>query len=446
VACGLALGVVAAVITLPACGKKGPPLAPLITLPKAPEEVLGRRFGATVYLQFRVPRANGDNSAPADIERVDVYGFTGTPTTDADIYKEGTLVASVPVRKPPDPDEDRPKRKDDTGKAPRDAKPATPAAPPRPPASLENGFDQGDTIVVTEPIGAAQLTPVVLKKKPVVVAAVPDVAPPLGPPPPGALLSRVYVAIGINHRGRKGQPSERVSIPLFAPSSAPSAPTITYSESDVKVAWAPPPDLRLPIQQLTADNVLDSTTIGMGSTPGAFNVYDVPPPASSPTAVKLPSPPPAGGAMPRPLNDAPVTVSPFVDPRVEFGKPRCYVVRTVSRVGLLSVESEASPVTCVTLVDTFPPAAPRALAAVASGGAISLIWEANTERDLDGYLVLRAEAGRGDPTPIIQAPIKESTYRDATVKTGVRYVYVVVAVDTSKNQSAPSNRVEELAR
>jgi fibronectin type 3 domain-containing protein len=45
-------------------------------------------------------------------------------------------------------------------------------------------------------------------------------------------------------------------------------------------------------------------------------------------------------------------------------------------------------------------------------------------------------------------PIKETTYRDTTVKPGVRYVYAVVAVDTAspQNVSAQSNRVEETAR
>jgi hypothetical protein len=49
---------------------------------------------------------------------------------------------------------------------------------------------------------------------------------------------------------------------------------------------------------------------------------------------------------------------------------------------------------------------------------------------------------------LIQVPILETTYLDTTVDAGVRYVYAILAVDTATppNESAPSERVEELAR
>jgi hypothetical protein len=49
---------------------------------------------------------------------------------------------------------------------------------------------------------------------------------------------------------------------------------------------------------------------------------------------------------------------------------------------------------------------------------------------------------------LIQVPILETTYLDIAVEAGVRYVYAIVAVDTATppNESAPSERVEELAR
>ena len=45
--------------------------------------------------------------------------------------------------------------------------------------------------------------------------------------------------------------------------------------------------------------------------------------------------------------------------RIVWGEERCYVVRAVERTAALSVESEAAA-RCTTLVDTFPPAAPKA--------------------------------------------------------------------------------------
>jgi len=68
-----------------------------------------------------------------------------------------------------------------------------------------------------------------------------------------------------------------------------------------------------------------------------------------------------------------------------------------------------------------------------------------SEADLAGYLVMRAEAGRA-PQPLMSEPIKETTFRDATAARGVRYTYTVVAVDAAGNRSAPSASVEESAR
>ena len=114
-----------------------------------------------------------------------------------------------------------------------------------------------------------------------------------------------------------------------------------------------------------------------------------------------------------------------------------------------SVESEASLQTCVEFQDTFPPAAPRSLAAVGAGGTVSLIWEPNAEFDLGGYLVLRREAGDATLRQLTDTPIDDARYRDSTVQPGTRYTYSVVAVDAQlplPNVSAQSEPVEETAR
>jgi fibronectin type 3 domain-containing protein len=129
-----------------------------------------------------------------------------------------------------------------------------------------------------------------------------------------------------------------------------------------------------------------------------------------------------------------------------FGAPRCYVVRAVSVLGAQAIESEASPARCVTPIDTFAPAAPTSLTAIGGAGAISLIWEANRDPDLAGYLVLRATLPGGDFVPVTPAPIAQTTFSDTAVSPGTRYAYVVLAVDKAGNRSARSNRVEETAR
>jgi hypothetical protein len=82
------------------------------------------------------------------------------------------------------------------------------------------------------------------------------------------------------------------------------------------------------------------------------------------------------------------------------------------------------------------------------GSIMNLIWDANAEPDLAGYLVLRGEAPGDSLQPVTPQPIHDTKFTDTTVKAGVRYVYAIVAVDkaTPPNRSVPSARVEETAR
>ena len=125
----------------------------------------------------------------------------------------------------------------------------------------------------------------------------------------------------------------------------------------------------------------------------------------------------------------------------------CFRVRAVDVSGIVHVESGPSNPACVTPKDVFPPAAPKGLAAVATPGAVQLIWDANSEADFGGYIVLRAEAPGETLQPLTPAPIRDTVFQDATVKPGVRYVYAIVAVDsaTPPNRSPASERVEATA-
>jgi hypothetical protein len=123
-------------------------------------------------------------------------------------------------------------------------------------------------------------------------------------------------------------------------------------------------------------------------------------------------------------------------------------VRPLDQVFGVTVIGPPSPRTCVTPQDTFPPVAPKSLQAIAGSGVINLIWDANAETDLAGYIVLRGEAPGDTLQAITQAPVTTTTYRDETVRPGTRYVYAVVAVDRAvpQNVSPQSNRAEETAR
>jgi hypothetical protein len=233
------------------------------------------------------------------------------------------------------------------------------------------------------------------------------------------------VGVGISTSGRKGRFSKRVAVPLAPAPPPPSSPVITYTETTITVAWIASASASPGGAAAQDGAVLPSRPPGPPRPPLGYNVYD------STTGARL--------------TTAPVTELQFADSRIVWGEERCYVVRAVDQVGGLSVESDAAAPQCKKLVDTFAPAAPRDLKALSTEGVISLIWEANSEADLAGYLILRAPAPAEQLVPIVSAPVPETSFND-TVAAGVRYVYAVEAVDKAGNVSAPSNRVEETAR
>jgi len=432
----LLLCLAAAGLAAPGCGKKGPPLAPMARVPGRAGDLAVRRTGDVVAITFTIPSANIDESKPADIGRVDVYAVTAMAPADVRDPRRMTLVGSVAVRKPPEPEEEKTQSKKEQAKE----KERTPAPPP----PLEPGEDQGAVVTVTETLTAEMLVPVAPDKnvpRPVRAAPVSwfdtPLVPPLTGPVPQAEARRYYVVYGFSRSGDRGGASLKPGVPLGAPPAPPAQPRLEAKEDGVIVAWNVPPGARLPYQEPAEEGMLRATSRGMESAPPlAYVVYRAPPGRA------------AEGKGPARLTDTPVTALTWTDSAVEFGVERCYDVRTVTTQGAVSVESAPSPAACITPADTFPPPAPAALAAVAGEGAISLIWKGVDAPDLAGYLVMRGEASGGELTPLFEAPLHESTYRDTTAKPGVRYVYAVVAIDraTPPNRSAISNKVEETAR
>jgi hypothetical protein len=413
---------VVCVFTL-ACGKSGPPLPPLVKLPAAPANIVAERRGAAVDVQFTVPTANTDGTRPANVERVDVYAITGPESiTDDEILKHGTKVAAVSVKAPRDPNQA--------------VEPDDPDAVAEPPEG--EGLDQGTVAHVAEQLTRDALVPYdPATEKSARVKTDDDgddvPRPLLGPAT--AVPSRTYVGVGISTRGRKGPLSKRVSVPLVPPPPPPGKPTITYDEKAVTVTW-PPVTASGVVQAPASGDVLPSQPIGVAVPVIAYHVYDL-----AQTTTGAPGEPLGSSVR---LTKTPVAVTTFDDPRIAWGEKRCYTVRTVETVGALAIESDAAPPDCKTLADTFPPAAPKNLQAVSSEGAISLIWDGNTEKDLAGYLVFRGVSG-GALESITPTPIQDPRFHDG-VKPGVPYAYAVKAVDKAGNVSPESNRVEETAR
>jgi hypothetical protein len=386
----------AAALTATGCGKKGPPLAPVYMIPNAVSELSARRAEDSIRLRFQLPTQNV-NGPGIDLARVEIYAVTVGAGADTppnrDLLTRTYLAGQIDVKPPPvegEPD-------------------AVTAADKRP--------APGEIVTFVE-----QLTDRVLTPAPVKPAATPrGAADPSRPPPPitlppptdtitAAQPARVYVVLGVARNGRNGPPSSRVTVPLGHLPDAPGGLSVRNTEKAVVLDWLP-------------------AVAALGLAAPTYNVY-------------------RADAPQEPINRTPLATPSFEQAGMPLGTEVCFRVRSVHAAAGVSVESPLSDPICVTPADVFPPAAPKGLAAVASEGAVQLIWDANTDSDLAGYLVLRAEAPDETLQPLTAAPIRETVFRDDTIKPGARYVYAIVAVDSASqpNRSAPSDRVEVVAR
>jgi len=428
-----------------ACGKKGPPLAPIVHIPAAVEKIDARRRGNDVSVTVTVPSKNIDGTMPVDVARIEVYGYTGTAAPQASRFLEvATLAGTITVPEQPEQKADAP-----------------PPAPPPPGTPVPGG-----TATVTE-----RLTPEAL------VAAPPPAPPALkrsGPPPLVAAtpaadtgpLRRFYYAVAFSPRGRPSPPSPIAELRLTLLPDPPLDVKATNLADSVRLEWEPSGGLiGFLLERALAPELspLDDPVPEPATTPPApappqgptrYNVYreiiplegDPPPSPESakPTAATEP-------AAPVPINPAPLDTLAFVDLLTGLdGRQRCYVVRAVRGDAAQAVEGLPSePPICVVPLDDFPPEPPTRLSAATSEGEIRLTWEPNAEPDIAGYLVLRGEAGDATLTPVTDTVVTEARFTDRSVRPGVRYVYAVQAIDTRlprPNVSLESERVEETAR
>jgi hypothetical protein len=457
------------VVVAVSCGKRGAPLAPLNLIPEPPSAVSGKRLSATVYVQMVAPSRNANGPGPVALDHLEVYAVTVRPglqiPPNRDLLMPQYLVGQVPIKPPPDDDQPADEQQSDNRPGPGEPvifteqitekelqasaglKPVPPAPPP---ATSAAGAQPPATGAVppapavppdAPPAGAPAAPPSSPPAAPpegAPAAATPTATPGAQPPsvpaaaaaaarPAGPTVPvRVYVVRGVTKKGRAGPPSGRVTIPLVPAPPTPGTPSATFTEQAVSVTWLAP------------------VPAGPASPPLAFNVYAAPAGED-----KKPEIPAARPSAPSPMNAAPLAAPPFNHAGAAPGVAQCFVVRTVARVGDVALESDPTPPVCVTPRDIFPPAAPKGLAVVAmDGGVMNLIWDANTESDLGGYLILRGEAPGDTLQPLTPQPIHDTSFRDTTARPGVRYVYAIVAVDraTPPNRSQPSARAEETAR
>jgi hypothetical protein len=133
-----------------------------------------------------------------------------------------------------------------------------------------------------------------------------------------------------------------------------------------------------------------------------------------------------------------------LDRTARFGKVYEYTAQSLIRVqekgAAMELAGANSTPVRVNVVDTFPPAVPQGLAAVyvPEQKTIDLSWEPDTEEDLAGYIVYRADPG-GDWKRISGAqPLVGAAYRDASAEPGHSYRYAISVIDQLGHESKRS--------
>ncbi|MBI4461126.1 MAG: hypothetical protein HY648_13855 [Acidobacteria bacterium] len=216
---------------------------------------------------------------------------------------------------------------------------------------------------------------------------------------------RAFFAIkAINKRGKDAGFSNIASLQIVNLPDRPMSLEAVLTEKAIVLNWQP---------------AQRSVLGGAAPQPDGYRVYRAES-SSAETALVI-----ATSAVPR-----------YEDISFTFGKTYLYFIRAfIKRDDSLALTEPSNTIELAAL-DRFPPAAPQNIRAVATAGLVEIVWSPNTESDLAGYNVYRSE---GDPAEkansgLLPIPL----FRDTTVRAGVEYRYSVRAVDTSGNESVPS--------
>jgi hypothetical protein len=153
------------------------------------------------------------------------------------------------------------------------------------------------------------------------------------------------------------------------------------------------------------------------------------------------------------LVDSPSHPDRTIDKTIHFGQTYEYRAQRIARVTVdgqpVELAGPLSPPIRVEAIDTFPPATPTGLAAVATaadnatGPSIDLSWLPITEADLAGYAVYRREADASWQRISPAEPVVGPGFHDPNVQPGHTYRYAVTAIDQLGHESSRSPEAEE---
>jgi hypothetical protein len=372
------------------CGKQGPPLPPLRSVPAPTKDLSLRQQGKQVLFELTYPKTSAGGMALDGIRTVEVWeavqpspqqgkpqpldpkAFASTAKqtfklADADIGAAtfgDHLIFSMPLS-------------DAAFVAAAPAAPKTPTTPTIPATPATAPKPATATTPTTPATPAAPTAPVV--------------------PRPA---SRFYAVRTVSKNGERSDFSNQVSLIPKAPPAGPEQVTTTPRPDGVLVEWSP-------------------VTGALG-----YAIY-------------------RRGAQEKghgqPIHAAGAGEKSWLDNTARFGQSYIYAVTAFNDRDPF-IESAFTSEREIHYLDRFAPPPPTELVGLGETGRIRLVWKASEAEDLAGYVVYRRGA-QGDFRRITPQPLPAAEYVDTDVKPGETYSYRVTAIDQAGNESAPGGEV-----
>lgn len=365
--------ILAFLVVILACGKRGDPHPPIPIIPKATGDLLVTQRASKLFLSWSYPSVSTAGKSLPAIRRVSVYRYIeelpATPTAQT-----GGSTTPAP----------------DTKVAPSLSKFAT--APPLTAAQFAKLSQKLDSIEGANLPASSSGAKLVYEDSPPLHSS-------SGRP------VRVTYAVVTEGTTARSEYSNLASITPLDVAVAPAQIVATPKAEGVVLTWTAP--------AASVSGAQKPEIVG-------YNIYR--------TAKGTPI-----DQFTVPLNPSPVPRTEYTDvpPYGTFD----YQITAVAAAGPPRVESDPSAPVTATFKDLVPPPPPAFVTALVETNKVRLVWAAVDAPDLAGYNVYRTEkAGRVKFT--YGLPINQTFYEDISMLPGIEYYYSVTAVDKSGNESA----------
>jgi hypothetical protein len=452
------------------CGKKAPPLPPIIIAPDLPASVKVRQFGDLLLLYFQMPVISTDGISPADVEKIEIYRMkearivvgeaTQTQTapvqsqtmpqsqtqtqTDTQVQQTQSAIIEETQTAPQTQSATEPQPQSQTQTAAQtQSEPQTQTAPQTQSQPQSQTQTAPQTQTQTQPQTQAAPAPEEEARE-VGDKEFEDRAEKIAEIPrnqiSGYLRDNWFIFTdkvssktgsedlgnwffyGVKLYNSRGKSAGFSKIAALFPAEVPKVPpnfTARLQESTIELTW----------NNVTED--VNGKPIPQENI--RYNIYR----GTS-----------ANWSAEEPLNTEPLTTNSYIDSSFQFGNPYYYFVRALNSKLKRAQGSEPSNVILIYPQDTFPPAAPQELNVVSAREGMVLIWAPNSENDVAGYNIYRSITSGTGYEKINAQLIRETTFTDKKVQKGQQYYYVVSAVDSAPvpNESSHSNEVSEVAK